>query len=445
MEAALFHEHPVLAIDVGAHSVKCAIGVRVEETGVIDVIAASMSPTDGMVDGRVVNRAALSAVIQLCVDRVVGMAMCVPREALLCTSGYHCFSLDAQTQLSVREGQVSHAHVLQLVEAAAATAGAGVNPGVYRLTHVVPQRFTLDQQRHTLSPVGQPAAHVTLNAHLFYADVALYEDLWALRGTITVGNAELGGRRPLPLVDVLNAALPLGEGAHREGEPEQTLALIDIGAAMTKMLIFEGGRPIYVKHMAQGGDHVTRELQSDLGAGRLEDAERIKGELKSLRAHASGDKIPVWTGGDTDVRYKRPEAVARVIERVLTQQLSAVRVRLQKDNAWSYAQGGVLLTGGTAATVDVKQLASDVLQTRVQLGAPAQGGVSDLVRAPQYAAVNGLLLAALRRRSDEWFACWGRPLRAVPPPSARPAPPSAPPPPSLWRRALEVLFPPHAL
>jgi cell division protein FtsA len=435
----MFTEYPVLGIDIGAHTVKCAMGVRNEQSGVIDIIAASMSPTDGMHEGRVVNPEALSTVIQQCIDRVTLDAMCVPREALICTSGYHCFSMDAQAQVAVREGQVSHAHVVQLVEIAAAGTSAGLPPGVYKLTHVVPQRFTLDQQRHTLSPVGEPAAQVTLNAHLFYADEALYKDIWALRHTLTVGHAELGGRVPLPLVDVLNAALPLGEGARREEELDKPLTLIDVGASMTKMLIFERGRPIYAKHMAQGGEHITRELYADLGAARLEDAEQIKETLKSLRSPGSGDKIPVWVGGDSEVRYKRPESVARVVERVVTQQLSAVRVRLQKDEAWSYAQGGVLLTGGTAAMSDIKLLAADVLQTPVQVGAPAQDGVSDLVQRPPYAAVNGLVLAGLRGRRDLWFACWGRALRDVPPPGSSPPSPLDEPA-SLWQRARDMLF-----
>ena len=116
----MFTEYPVLGIDIGAHTVKCAVGVRNEQSGVIDIIASSMSPTDGMHEGRVANPEVLSMVIQQCIDRAVLYAMCVPREALICTSGYHCFSMDAQTQVSVREGQVSHAHVVQLVEAAAA-------------------------------------------------------------------------------------------------------------------------------------------------------------------------------------------------------------------------------------------------------------------------------------------------------------------------------------
>ena len=433
----MFTEHPLLGIDIGSHTIKCVIGVRNEQTGVIDMIAAAMSPTDGMTDGRITHIEVLSRVLQQCIDRVVLAAMCVPREALICTSGYHCFSMDAHAQLAVREGIVSHAHVLQLVEAAAAT--AQLPSPSYKLSHVVPQRFTLDQQRHTLSPVGQPASQLALNAHLFYADSELYDALWALKKTLTVGNPELGGRAPLPLVDVMNAALPLGEGLLREDDPQRTLTVLDIGAAMTKMLIFEEGRPIYVKHMAQGGDQITRELYSDLSPARLEDAEQIKEQLKSLRPHTSGDRIPVWSGGESEVRYKRAESVARVVERVVTQQLSAVRVRLQKDDAWSYAQGGVYLTGGSAALGDLRLLAADVLQTSAQLGAPAQEGVSDLVRAPHFAAVNGLVLAGLRGRSDLWFACWGRALRDVPPPGVR-AVVTARDTPSGWRRLRDVLF-----
>jgi cell division protein FtsA len=434
----MFIEHPLLGIDIGAHTIKCVIGVRNEQSGVIDMIAAALSPTDGMTDGRITNKVALSRVLQQCIDRVVLSAMCIPREAFICTSGYHCFSMDAQTQLAVREGLVSHAHVVQLVEAAA-TSVAALPAKTYRLTHVVPQRFTLDQQRHTLSPVGEPASQITLNAHLFYADTEVYEGLWSLQKTLTVGHPDLGGRAPLPLVDVMNAALPLGESLLREGDPQQTLTVIDMGASMTKMLIFERGRPIYVKHMAQGGDSITRELCSDLGAARLEDAEQIKEQLKSLRAPPSGDRIPVWGGPDSEVRYKRPEAVARVVERVVTQQLSAVRVRLQKDEAWSYTQGGVLLTGGTAALGDLRLLASDVLQTRAQIGVPAQEGVSDLVRAPQFAAVNGLVLAGLRRRQDLWFSCWGRALRDVPAVSERVVLKRRDAP-SVWQRVRDVLF-----
>jgi len=419
-----FEEYPLLAIDIGSAVTKLGIAVYCEDHGYIDVIAVSTLPTIGMTDGQLHDLEALAEALQTGIDRVVRQAMCIPREAVICVSSRHSFSLEATESVPVMGGLVTHEHVQRLVERCVKSKAKSA-PEAFRLSHVIPLRFILDSSTPTLNPEGKATTHLNMSASLMFAEAKLYDKLWQLRHTLTVGNKELGGRVSLPLVDVTDDTSVLAEGLLSEEERQGIMTVMDIGADVTKVVIFDHGRPIYTHHNFKAGCFLTRELQREFALDSYDEAEQIKVSRGTLTPSAQAPRVKMTSQNQS--KYKQLSAVTRLLERSTTQQISALRVRLQQDQVSSHLHHGLVLTGGAAQLEGLAQQTESVLQSPVRIGRPSQEGVHDLVYAPHFASLNGLMLAGLKRRYESYFSCWNRPIHSVP--SAlepRPKPASAP-------------------
>ena len=406
-----FEEYPLLAIDIGTSLIKCAMGVRNQESGVIDVIASTVRPSVGLSGDKVSDRAMLQDVLQSAIDQVVEYAMCLPKEAVISVSARFSVSVSVTSSVPISNGQVTHTDVKKLIERCQREASSVSD--AYQVSHVIPLQFSLDGQLATLSPWGQAASHLSLKASVVYAKRDIYNVLWSCKEALTVGNAQLK-RRPLPLRDVTDDVSVLSSSVLTSQEREEIVTVIDMGAELTKVVIFDHGRPIYTHCDFKGGRHLSRTLQKDLHLDSFHEAERVKVESGSLSSDLNAPRIRMRSGGQ--VKFKQQSTLSRHLERAVKQQLSALRVRLQQDQVWSYVQRGVILTGGGAQLKGLASQAESVLQSPVRVGAPTQSGVCDLVYGPHYATLNGLVNAGLTGYYDAWFACWTRPISQVPPP-----------------------------
>jgi cell division protein FtsA len=429
-------EHALLGIDIGASHIKCAVGVKNLETGVIDVISRSSNLTRGFEDGKITSAASFESSLQLAIDEAVEYAVCSPKEAIISVSSRASYRVEVNVNVRILSGQVSHHDVQTALERCVREAP---NPTeAYKLSHVIPLRFSLDGQRHTLSPWGEPASHLELKASLVYGHQPLYEELWLLKSKLTVRGEGAGDRRLLPLIDVVDELSVLASAVLSAEEREGVMSVLDIGADCLKVVIFERARPLYTYTSFKAGRHLTRELLADLQLESFEEAERVKVEWANLSPEPNAQRVRVRCVAQ--VKHKQLSALGRPLERALKQQISALRVRLQQDQVWSYVQRGLILTGGTAQLRGLAQQTEAILQAPVRVGEPKQEGVCDLVKAPSYAILNGLILCALSGETRHWFGCWGAEIKALPQPELALQRAQRPQGPSPLKRSLQALM-----
>lgn len=398
-------EHPLLGIDVGATNIKCAMGVKGADY--IDIISVYTLPTLGIRDGLMEDADSLIDVIKQGMLRAEVGASCKPKEALISISSRHFYTLDSSALIPITEGHVTHKDILRLVQACHQQLQAkkgSTERTDFVITHTLPQQFFLDEQVASLSPWGQPAFQMKLNAHLIYGHQKMLNRYW-----------EVGKSAGLPLKDVMCGLLVQSEGLLSRHDLEGYVSILDLGSETTKVMIFHHGRPIYFHSRFQGGLHLTKEIQHRLKVS-FDDAENLKLQYGAVRSEIKrdSDRIPIY--GEEPMRYIPQERLIRIIERSLTENLSAIRVRLEKDGMDRYLEGGIILSGGGANIEGLDRLTSEILRCAARVGKPQNPGTTDLVQAPQYATVNGLILAGLRKRYDGWFSSWQRPISSIPSP-----------------------------
>jgi cell division protein FtsA len=96
--------------------------------------------------------------------------------------------------------------------------------------------------------------------------------------------------------------------------------------------------------------------------------------------------------------------LAEIIEPRVTEIFTFLHRDLTKAGVIDLLTSGLVLTGGTANLSGIAAVAEQVFNLPVRVGAPmGVGGVTDLVKAPQYATGVGLVLHGAQNRVESRF------------------------------------------
>jgi type IV pilus assembly protein PilM len=133
-------------------------------------------------------------------------------------------------------------------------------------------------------------------------------------------------------------------------QSEETLAIIDVGAQMSKLYVIEGGFLHRIHRVRAGGTQATEALSRQLGIG-FEDAENLKRNY-----------IP-----DQKYAVEIKKVMAGIFDRPFQE---FKRVISQHENRMGKPIGRIVLTGGSSLFYDFVSYASYMLDTEVALVNP---------------------------------------------------------------------------
>ncbi len=152
--------------------------------------------------------------------------------------------------------------------------------------------------------------------------------------------------------------------------------LIDIGGSSTSFCIILEGKMIYVGSSPIGGNHVTKDISTILGIDK-DAAEKIKSLNSSLLISPIEEKEVIKfrfsDNGDENgmIRITRLE-LRDIMNSRLEELFESVKAILQKSGIPLYMLSSIVLTGGSASTVGIDKLASEIFDKNVRVGYPAK-------------------------------------------------------------------------
>jgi len=172
---------------------------------------------------------------------------------------------------------------------------------------------------------------------------------------------------------------------------------------------FEGS----IRHTAIvpcGGANVTNDIAIGLRTP-IDKAEQIKIQHGcALAALVSSSLVAVpGVGGRADKEISR-HVLASMIEPRMEEIFAMANREVKKNHFAELLGGGVVLTGGTSLMPGVVELAEQVFEMPVRLGAPeGLGGLGANVADPRFSTGVGLVLHAMQEEDGEGFAAAERP------------------------------------
>jgi len=376
-------ESVIVGLDIG--STKVCVLVGVPSSHGVDIIGIGTAPSRGIRRGMVINIESTVESIKRAVAEAELMAGCEIKSAIVGISGVHIQGFNSSGVVALKAGEVSEEDIARVIDAARALA----IPNDKQVLHVLPQEFILDGQDGIRDPRGMSGVRLEVKAHIVTGSI-----------TATKNLIKCVHKAGLEVQDLVLQQLASSEAILTSEEMELGVALVDIGGGTTDLALFHRGSLRHTAILPVAGDHITSDIAFGLRTS-LEEAERIKRKygcaLASLLSSEETFEVsPVSEGQRSRVVSRR--LLAGIIEPRVEEILRLVNEELEKSGYLKLMPAGIVLTGGTALTEGIVEMATDLFDLPARRGYPRGiGGLVDIVQNPQYATAVGLVIYGARK------------------------------------------------
>lgn len=370
----------ITGIDVGSSKIAIIIAsVAPEEK--ISVIGASSVPSRGIKKGVVVDIDEAVEAIAEGLEAAERMAGCAVSSAYVSVDGKHISSLNSHgvVAVSAESSEISEEDVERVTEAARAIS----IPNSREIIHVLPRGFVVDSQDGVKDPVGMSGVRLEVETNIISGSATVMRNL--VKCVQQVG---------VDVEDLVFCGLAAAEAVLSDTEKELGTALVDLGGGTTQIVVFTNGSPVYSAVLPIGGQNITNDLAVGLRTS-LEDAEKIKIRLSEGELKESKDKKDEADISDLGLEIKSvPRSlVANIIEARLSEIFSMVGLEIKNSGQQGNLPAGLVITGGGAKTLGLKEVTKKVLRLPLRIGQPAGvSGLIDEVSTSAYASSIGLVI-----------------------------------------------------
>lgn len=374
-----------VALDIGTQKTSVLVAAMQEEG--VTVLGAGAAPSHGLKRGVVVNIDSTLHSIERAVREAEVMADCEIHSVVVSLSGNHVRGFNSHGMVPIKSREVTGGDVEHVLD----TARAVALPADREVLHVLPQEYIIDDQDGITEPQGMAGVRLEARVHVLTGSTA------AVQNVVKCCN-----RAGLTVSQVVLAPLASATAVLSDEERELGVALIDIGAGTSDLIVYHGGSVRHTAVLGLGGSQLTNDIAAGLRTPFAE-AEKIKQRYGSAIAEGVNgeESLDVPSVGGREPRVLSRHILAEIIEPRVEEVLTLVSRELARAGVDGLLSSGVVLTGGTASLDGIARLAERVFDVPVRIGAPAPvNGLSDLVSGPAHATGIGLLKLSSQGQMD---------------------------------------------
>jgi len=370
---------PEILVGVDIGTAKCTVVVgESSPSGSLRIVGVGGAPSEGLQKGVVVNMEATVQSTAQAIKEAEISAGCEIHSVFVGVDGGHIRAFNSHGVVGVKGGEITRTDVDRVLEAARAVA----LPPDRDILHIVPQQFICDGQDGVKDPVGMAGVRLEAHVHLITTAIASAHNV-----------IKCCQRTGLHVVDLVLTPLAASAAVLTPEEKELGVALIDVGAGTTGVLVFQHGSVRHTAVLSIAGNHVSGDVAAGLRTP-FREAERLKRRFGcALAALAPADEIldVPSVGGRTPQQFSR-RLLGEIIEPRLEEIFTLVHGQLDRAGAATGLTSGIVLTGGSVLLPGAAALAERVLRMPVRLGIPLDcDGLDETLPGPACAAAVGLL------------------------------------------------------
>ena len=221
-----------------------------------------------------------------------------------------------------------------------------------------PQDFVVDEHPGHRDPRKMLAARLEINVHLITASIQEHN---AIIGAVNAAHLAVEETVYEALASCYAAVLPENR--------RQGIAVVDIGAQSTELVVYYGDALHLASTVRICGDHFTRDLAQGLCLS-FEDAELVKMEFGSALSLECPPNILVElpTPENRQPREVQRHIVSRILEARAEELFRFVRGEFARVGMDRALIGGIFLTGGAAKLPGLCDAAQEILQCQTRFG-----------------------------------------------------------------------------
>ena len=371
----------VTALDVGSWKV-CALIAELGEEGRLTVLGTGQRASRGVRRGAIFDREAAEAAIRETVEQAESIAGFNVENAWI---GFGAASLQNDV-VRVETDQGGHQIEDEDVDNLLREARASIDPAGRTILHAQPTLYTLDGVGGVKHPRGLHADRLSVDVHVVAANGSPVRNL-----DYAVRSAQLAVR------GVVASPLASGLSCLTLEERELGVALVDVGAGITSVTLFAGGKTVSLTVVEQGGGDITDDIASAFGTTRAH-AERIKCVHGSASSAPRDNSELIGMAPVDEAQLEEVPGITRaqligVIRQRLAAIAGAVDAQLKRQGFTGPVGRHVVLTGGGAELKGMADYLAGALGRTVRVGRPrGLAALPDAHSGPGFTTVSGLAL-----------------------------------------------------
>ncbi len=377
------HSKIISGIDIGTSKITTIIGQYSDSEEKFNVIAVSSIPALGFRKGQIINIEQASNTITQSIESAERMAGFQINSASICLSAPHIESINSHGVVAISNpnGEINQNDIQRVIEAAKAVS---ITPSK-EIIHIIPIKYTVDGQEGVIDPIGMNGVRLEVEAHLIIASTPSLKNIQKCLEDIGIKIDQL-----------VYSGLAAARSTLTETEKELGVALIDIGGSVTSLTIFNEGSPVFSSVIPIGANNVTNDLAIGLRFS-LEDAEKIKLRLtKVSESKKFEDEIDLSSFGiesDDKRKLSLQTAINGIVKPRLEEIFQLLYSKIDESGFLTSIPAGVVLTGGGAQTVNIKEICEKIIPLPLRIANPPKvGGIIDDIINPAYSSSIGLLM-----------------------------------------------------
>jgi cell division protein FtsA len=376
----LDRESVLVGIDAGTTKVTTVIG-EVGRTGDVNIIGYGIAPSVGMKKGMVANIDQTVNSIASSIEKAERLSGYQISSAFVSVGGSHIGSQNSRGVVAVsgHKREVSREDVARATDAAKAVQV----PSNREILHVVPRGYIVDGQEGIKDPLGMSAVRLEVETHIVAGAATSVQNL-----------SKCISQAKVQIDELVISSLAAAEATLTDTEKELGVLVADIGGGTTDVAIFVDGAIYHSAVLPVGGINVTNDVAIGLRTSlNLAEEIKIKHGSASLSDVQPEELLNVAVLGDEGGQTIQRRKLCEIIEARMSEIYSLIREEVKRSGHAGMLPAGVVLTGGASRLAGAAELARDVLEMPVRIGAPqGVGGLMDQLSNPAFATPIGLLL-----------------------------------------------------
>ncbi|MEK7097319.1 MAG: cell division protein FtsA, partial [Patescibacteria group bacterium] len=268
----------IAGLDIGSNAIRLVVGQKIySHSGPqLQIIGAVEVPSSGINRGAVNSIEDTTSAISACIEkaeRLIG----VPIESVWASiNGPHikCERSKGVVAVSKSDGEITEDDVARAIEAARALSV----PPNYEILHVIPVKFTVDNQEDIKDPIGMTGIRLEV-------ETLIIQGLSSQIKNLTKAIYRTG----LEIEDLVSSPLAAAEAVVGPKQKELGAALVNIGSSTSSIAVFEEGEILHTAVIPIGSEHITSDVAIGLRCP-INLAEKIKIEFGSAKPDQFGKK-----------------------------------------------------------------------------------------------------------------------------------------------------------
>ncbi len=356
-------EEIIASLDVGSTSIRMVIGQKVDDGDgeKLQIIGAVSVPAQGINKGTVSSIEDATSSISACLEKAERLVGVPVSSVWVSINDPHikCEKSKGVVAVGKSDGEVTEDDIERAIEAARALSV----PPNYEILHVIPVKFSVDNQEDIKDPIGMTGVRLEVETIIIQGMSSQIKNL-----------TKAIYRTGLDIEDLVLSPLAAAESVINSKQKDLGVALVNIGAATTSLAVFEEGELLHTAVIPIGSEHITSDIAIGLRCP-INLAERIKKEYGNANPEQffKKDEIDISELAreeevGEDIKNVSKKYIAEIVEARVEEIFTKVDEEFKKIERSGMLPAGVFLVGGGTKIGDIVEVAKKKLRLPVSLG-----------------------------------------------------------------------------